>query len=139
MSVQSGLGAGDCASVATGAASNASPIMVRNGLAAKAMLIRDASNLPTMDIAVSFWWVDIPPRSKVDFSALAQMGYFDLLLFPLSLFQRVSHPDSQPPRKKIWMTNSLKERSEEHTSELQSRLHLVCRLLLEKKKINKYI
>src|SRR5687768_17785247 len=28
----------------------------------------------------------------------------------------------------------LVERSEEHTSELQSRLHLVCRLLLEKKK-----
>src|SRR2546429_3787621 len=27
-----------------------------------------------------------------------------------------------------------KNRSEEHTSELQSRLHLVCRLLLEKKK-----
>src|SRR2546422_4038825 len=29
-------------------------------------------------------------------------------------------------------------RSEEHTSELQSRLHLVCRLLLEKKKTNKH-
>src|SRR2546422_7777034 len=29
-------------------------------------------------------------------------------------------------------------RSEEHTSELQSRLHLVCRLLLEKKKKKKY-
>src|SRR5256884_5758393 len=29
---------------------------------------------------------------------------------------------------------SWKTRSEEHTSELQSRLHLVCRLLLEKKK-----
>src|SRR2546429_7298330 len=29
---------------------------------------------------------------------------------------------------------SLDPRSEEHTSELQSRLHLVCRLLLEKKK-----
>src|SRR5256884_1571742 len=29
----------------------------------------------------------------------------------------------------------LEERSEEHTSELQSRLHLVCRLLLGKKKI----
>src|SRR2546422_4155778 len=28
----------------------------------------------------------------------------------------------------------LEPRSEEHTSELQSRLHLVCRLLLEKKK-----
>src|SRR5687768_17833130 len=29
------------------------------------------------------------------------------------------------------------QRSEEHTSELQSRLHLVCRLLLEKKKKQK--
>src|SRR5690554_7661620 len=29
-------------------------------------------------------------------------------------------------------------RSEEHTSELQSRPHLVCRLLLEKKKTNKH-
>src|SRR3989442_6332605 len=29
---------------------------------------------------------------------------------------------------------ALRERSEEHTSELQSRPHLVCRLLLEKKK-----
>src|SRR2546429_5799018 len=28
---------------------------------------------------------------------------------------------------------ALRKRSEEHTSELQSRLHLVCRLLLEKK------
>src|SRR2546429_2855133 len=30
-------------------------------------------------------------------------------------------------------------RSEEHTSELQSRLHLVCRLLLEKKKTTNHI
>src|SRR5689334_24234667 len=30
-------------------------------------------------------------------------------------------------------------RSEEHTSELQSQFHLVCRLLLEKKKNNKHI
>src|SRR2546429_2212071 len=30
-------------------------------------------------------------------------------------------------------------RSEEHTSELQSRLHLVCRLLLEKKKHNSFL
>src|SRR2546422_3063077 len=33
----------------------------------------------------------------------------------------------------------LEHRSEEHTSELQSRLHLVCRLLLEKKKKSKTI
>src|SRR2546429_5341233 len=32
------------------------------------------------------------------------------------------------------LTAQLDARSEEHTSELQSRLHLVCRLLLEKKK-----
>src|SRR5690625_6355679 len=32
------------------------------------------------------------------------------------------------------MLTELLERSEEHTSELQSRGHLVCRLLLEKKK-----
>src|SRR5205809_5553703 len=31
----------------------------------------------------------------------------------------------------------IKIRSEEHTSELQSRLHLVCRLLLEKKNKNR--
>src|SRR5687768_18269124 len=31
----------------------------------------------------------------------------------------------------------VRTRSEEHTSELQSRLHLVCRLLLEKKKKKK--
>src|SRR5207253_8831360 len=36
------------------------------------------------------------------------------------------------PLKELWTW-----RSEEHTSELQSRGHLVCRLLLEKKKIHK--
>src|SRR3712207_7904548 len=35
--------------------------------------------------------------------------------------------------------NPLMKRSEEHTSELQSRQYLVCRLLLEKKKQNNYI
>src|SRR2546422_9239309 len=34
----------------------------------------------------------------------------------------------------VAVSNALSKRSEEHTSELQSRLHLVCRLLLEKKK-----
>src|SRR5687768_18118013 len=37
-------------------------------------------------------------------------------------------------RKTGQLEAHLVERSEEHTSELQSRLHLVCRLLLEKKK-----
>src|SRR2546429_7762660 len=34
----------------------------------------------------------------------------------------------------VFNVNARPWRSEEHTSELQSRLHLVCRLLLEKKK-----
>src|SRR5438309_3149477 len=38
-------------------------------------------------------------------------------------------------RSRYWLPNA---RSEEHTSELQSQFHLVCRLLLEKKKKNKY-
>src|SRR2546422_2193588 len=37
----------------------------------------------------------------------------------------------------VEMFESDPTRSEEHTSELQSRLHLVCRLLLEKKKTTK--
>src|SRR2546429_3897164 len=37
-------------------------------------------------------------------------------------------------RTPLAATTTKRMRSEEHTSELQSRLHLVCRLLLEKKK-----
>src|SRR2546422_3552465 len=37
-------------------------------------------------------------------------------------------------KKDIIIKGGVNIRSEEHTSELQSRLHLVCRLLLEKKK-----
>src|SRR2546422_6408594 len=41
-------------------------------------------------------------------------------------------------RNRTSATSALgRKRSEEHTSELQSRLHLVCRLLLEKKKKDK--
>src|SRR5699024_11934969 len=42
-------------------------------------------------------------------------------------------PVSVLPRKRSCPGTSTKERSEEHTSELQSRFDLVCRLLLEKK------
>src|SRR3712207_7843542 len=42
---------------------------------------------------------------------------------------RLDMGDSDPPRRVVSC-----QRSEEHTSELQSRQYLVCRLLLEKKK-----
>src|SRR5690554_7545873 len=38
----------------------------------------------------------------------------------------------------LGLTADVRARSEEHTSELQSRPHLVCRLLLEKKKDGRY-
>src|SRR2546429_3754745 len=46
----------------------------------------------------------------------------------VELEQRDLHEDDPDQRE------GDERRSEEHTSELQSRLHLVCRLLLEKKK-----
>src|SRR5256885_8644217 len=46
---------------------------------------------------------------------------------------RVPYPErTQVPE---WLRHMLPPRSEEHTSELQSPCNLVCRLLLEKKKI----
>src|SRR2546422_4887666 len=76
-------------------------------------------------------------------------------LFPYTTLFRSSQPEVQPPvvlaREPHPAVHDLQlalgsefdghlgtdgaaVRSEEHTSELQSRLHLVCRLLLEKKK-----
>src|SRR2546428_5856181 len=49
--------------------------------------------------------------------------------------QESGRPQSPPsPRAKRASTPRPRRRSEEHTSELQSRSDLVCRLLLEKKK-----
>src|SRR3712207_8050766 len=42
-------------------------------------------------------------------------------------------PGAKKPTKTTWTSDPKKRRSEEHTSELQSRQYLVCRLLLEKK------
>src|SRR2546422_3397870 len=59
-------------------------------------------------------------------------------LFPYTtLFRSRSFPLSPSARTSGWGPSPVTDRasrSEEHTSELQSRLHLVCRLLLEKKK-----
>src|SRR5436305_11572413 len=50
----------------------------------------------------------------------------------IHLFEVIQVSQGHPKGKT--MSSSAAERSEEHTSELQSRPHLVCRLLLEKKK-----
>src|SRR5687768_18064464 len=69
-----------------------------------------------------------PPRSTL-------FPYTTLFRSPPSGPRRPSRPTS--PRSAGWpcgrSSRTRSSRSEEHTSELQSRLHLVCRLLLEKK------
>src|SRR2546422_8412895 len=49
--------------------------------------------------------------------------------------RRASSVSDEPGIARCARTEHSPTRSEEHTSELQSRLHLVCRLLLEKKKV----
>src|SRR2546422_8138577 len=65
-------------------------------------------------------------------------------LFPYTTLFRSKHQSDanfgdtkeRAPKRPFFATHGyLEPRSEEHMSELQSRLHLVCRLLLEKKKI----
>src|SRR2546422_1631930 len=46
----------------------------------------------------------------------------------------LGYTDLKGKQRTLQLQGPMAERSEEHTSELQSRLHLVCRLLLEKKK-----
>src|SRR5216684_4056932 len=58
-------------------------------------------------------------------------------LFPYTTLFRSNAPADQrplPSRRRDPDSHRRRIGSEEHTSELQSRLHLVCRLLLEKKK-----
>src|SRR5690554_7744957 len=51
-----------------------------------------------------------------------------------SLTRFMVQPPKPPPITREPVTPCSRARSEEHTTELQSRQHLVCRLLLEKKK-----
>src|SRR5258708_22086053 len=63
-------------------------------------------------------------------------------LFPYTtLFRSIRTPPQYPAFREQFPSKAIlsSERSEEHTSELQSPDHLVCRLLLEKKKENKRV
>src|SRR5690349_23244079 len=72
-----------------------------------------------------------PPRSTLfPYTTLFRSHFADVD----QAFDAVFQLDERPIRHDV---DDKLERSEEHTSELQSRRDLVCRLLLEKKK-NKY-
>src|SRR2546422_8628407 len=68
-------------------------------------------------------WNSVARRRKI-FSASA----------PPAPSSSIFSPASPSRRAHSLRVHGRMPRSEEHTSELQSRLHLVCRLLLEKKK-----
>src|SRR2546429_8651098 len=83
-----------------------------------------------------FLMIRRPPRSTL-------FPYTTLFRSLQSMLQRVpghlaasTLQASRRSRRRVLRGIGALVRSEEHTSELQSRLHLVCRLLLEKK--NKY-
>src|SRR5260370_10249042 len=70
-----------------------------------------------------------PPRSTL-------FPYTTLFRSPLAAVLCECRHHALPARL-LWRADlDRHKRSEEHTSELQSHLNLVCRLLLEKKKIN---
>src|SRR5947209_14473735 len=77
-------------------------------------------------------------RSFFFFSGTATAAIYTLSLhdaLPILKVSRISHRGTQRPHRVAQRrTAQLLVRSEEHTSELQSRQYLVCRLLLEKKK-----
>src|SRR5947209_9362142 len=73
-----------------------------------------------------FLMIRRPPRSTLfPYTTLFRSASDDLDQAPPVLLGRAGEAVTRPPR------------SEEHTSELQSRQYLVCRLLLEKKKKTK--
>src|SRR5690348_18068845 len=93
-----------------------------------------------------------PPRSTLfpyttlfrsSVVALAHCGSYFVEDF-VSIFYDVRQVDAYQSIDQLWTVQeelgqklALGKRSEEHTSELQSPVHLVCRLLLEKKNILK--
>src|SRR3712207_8571361 len=77
-----------------------------------------------------------PPRSTLfPYTTLFRSGGFRLH-DGFSLWGLVFRPGRLQPPGRRQVEWSSRRRSEEHTSELQSRQYLVCRLLLEKKKKN---
>src|SRR5690348_17458701 len=79
-----------------------------------------------------------PPRSTLfPYTTLFRSGPPDAGAGPRRTRSRPARPrphETSPPARRGPRAAPARGRSEEHTSELQSPVHLVCRLLLEKKK-----
>src|SRR5687768_18007563 len=78
----------------------------------------------------SFFWILPTPRSPFfPYTTLFRSSGSRAASSASSMNQRATSPASTATRSRHRRSRT---RSEEHTSELQSRLHLVCRLLLDK-------
>src|SRR3712207_8173884 len=77
-----------------------------------------------------------PPRSTLfPYTTLFRSSVRELRNLEQAGSLRVGEPESIGQLQEVLQSRAI-VRSEEHTSELQSRQYLVCRLLLEKKKKN---
>src|SRR5690554_7969050 len=85
----------------------------------------------------SFFFFFFNDTATTEIYTLSLHDALPILLYFTRSFKNLRRPTT---RSTSFSSSSMRFcicRSEEHTSELQSRPHLVCRLLLEKKKKNK--
>src|SRR5712692_3508340 len=87
-------------------------------------------------------WITFAPRSRASITHWNPTGWFSAMLDPMikmasALLKSCSVVVAPPRPNEVPRPGTVElchMRAEEHTSELQSQFHLVCRLLLEKKK-----
>src|SRR5690625_5911729 len=94
------------------------------------------SNLMGLDLKVDENAIGQVVKTVIESSIVEALGAKDQLVEQAvkTMLSTKVDEKGQKPRYSSDEKYNLIERSEEHTSELQSRGHLVCRLLLEKKK-----
>src|SRR3712207_7113992 len=97
--------------------------MIRRPPRSTLLSLHDALPIWASAIADPWFGVDLPGVTVSP----------ELVRWGVGLFLQAS------PKAAIDMLRTFFTRSEEHTSELQSRQYLVCRLLLEKKKIQRIL
>src|SRR2546422_11214015 len=84
-------------------------------------------------LSIFFLMIRRPPRSTLFPYTTLFRSIFTGAPIPAGADAIVMQEDCAQEGDEV-VVKKVPSRSEEHTSELQSRLHLVCRLLLEKKK-----
>src|SRR5947209_11372294 len=92
-------------------------------------------NLYTLSLHDALPILQQPGERATDFKGLRSSG--SMLLLSDSYKIGVVHQNVHQVFARSQVSIGLQFRSEEHTSELQSRQYLVCRLLLEKKNYNR--